>query len=360
MKGSQQETAREIRGPWVHIQFDVDVDDDTEPIEIPFVLGVMGPYYGMRKDVPDLNKREFFEIDRHNFNDFLSKIMKPTLSFSVDNNITVQLTKDVVDSLKNDKKIKEPIAKLLKPYVGITYISKEDLKNDLKSNSHISDKDIEAVINGIKTKLPINLKFSSIEDFDPTNIVKQVPELNKLFTIRKNLSELKLQSSNNDDLKKHLKLITTKSSSMRKAILSRLHGSNSEFYQLTDSIIKNIEDEYNQITEDEKTVINSIKNERFNSLDILLEKLNCNNINKNLIKIIMKQFNKNDIQISESMLNDLKKEIKNYDSIKTKEPFLNSLIGQKYKSSDELINILKEEKINEKVINFFEQKLCKQ
>lgn len=41
------------------------------------------------------------------------------------------------------------------------------------------------------TELPINISFNSMKDFGPENIVKQVPELNKLLELRQALLALK-------------------------------------------------------------------------------------------------------------------------------------------------------------------------
>ena len=48
------------------------------------------------------------------------------------------------------------------------------------------------------------LTFSHIEDFEPVNVVKQVPALRKLFEARKRLADLLTKLDGNDDLDKML------------------------------------------------------------------------------------------------------------------------------------------------------------
>jgi type VI secretion system protein ImpB len=112
--------------------------------EIPFVVGVVGDYSGKPDpDDPDKKRfkdRKFVEIDRDNFNSVL-KGMKPRLAFRVDNKL--------------------------------------------------SDED---------TKIPVELKFESLDDFHPEQVAKQISPVNKLVDARQKLTELLGKLDGNEKL----------------------------------------------------------------------------------------------------------------------------------------------------------------
>ncbi len=139
-ESTQQKLSR-VRPPRVHITYDVEVGDAIELKEIPFVMGVLSDLSGKPDEpLPRLRDRKFVEIDRDNF-DAVLKGMKPRLAYRVDN------------KLGNDE-----------------------------------------------TKLGVELRFNSIEDFEPEQVVNQVDPLRKLAEARKKLSDLMAKMDGNDRL----------------------------------------------------------------------------------------------------------------------------------------------------------------
>jgi len=134
------------KAPRVQITYDVQVGNAIETKELPLVVGVMSDLSGKpEKPLPKLKQRNFVEIDKDNFNTVMKSI-SPRLEFMVDN------------KLKDDD-----------------------------------------------SKLKTELKFNSLDDFEPENIVKQVEPLNKLYNARKKLSDLLAKLDGNDNLEALLK-----------------------------------------------------------------------------------------------------------------------------------------------------------
>jgi len=140
-KESLQHKIDRVRPPRVQITYDVEVGGAIELKELPFVMGVMGDFSG-KPDEPlaPLKNRKFVEIDPDNFNQVLAG-MKPRLSFSVDN------------KLQDDG-----------------------------------------------SKMGVELRFKSIEDFEPDQVVQQVEPLRKLVEARQRLSDLRSKMDGNDKL----------------------------------------------------------------------------------------------------------------------------------------------------------------
>jgi type VI secretion system protein ImpB len=125
----------------VHITYDVEVGGAIELKEIPFVVGVLGDFSGKPEEpLPRIRDRKFVEIDRDNFNQVLAG-MKPRLAFNVENKLTSEAS-----------------------------------------------------------KMGIELKFNSIDDFEPDNLVQQVDPLRKLVEARKRLSDLRSKMDGNEKL----------------------------------------------------------------------------------------------------------------------------------------------------------------
>lgn len=140
-KESLQHKIDRVRPPRVQITYDVEVGGAIQLKELPFVLGVMGDFSGKSEEpLPALKNRKFVEIDPDNFNDVLAG-MKPRVAFSVDN------------KLQNDG-----------------------------------------------SKMGVDLKFKSIEDFEPDQVVQQVEPLRKLVEARQRLSDLRSKMDGNDKL----------------------------------------------------------------------------------------------------------------------------------------------------------------
>ena len=140
-KESLQHKLDRVRPPRVHITYDVEVGGAIELKELPFVVGVMGDFVGKPEDpLPPLKQRKFVEIDPDNFNQVMAG-MKPRVSYSVDN------------KLQDDG-----------------------------------------------SKIGVDIRFNSIEDFEPDNVVQQVEPLRKLVEARQKLSDLLSKMDGNDKL----------------------------------------------------------------------------------------------------------------------------------------------------------------
>jgi len=149
-KESTQHKLDRVRAPRVHITYDVETGGAIQMKELPFVLGVMSDLSGKPdpdNPLPKFKDRKFVEIDRDNFNSVL-KGMKPRLAYKVDN------------TLKNDG-----------------------------------------------SKVGVELRFNSMDDFEPEQVVKQVEPLKKLLDVRAQLFELLAKTDGNDNLSEKLQEI---------------------------------------------------------------------------------------------------------------------------------------------------------
>jgi type VI secretion system protein ImpB len=156
-KESLQHKLDRVRAPRVQITYDVEIGDAIEMKEIPFVLGVLADLSGKSDEpLPKLKDRKFVEIDRDNFNNVLEG-MKPRLAFKVDNKLT-----------------------------------------------------------GDDTKLAVELRFKSIDDFRPENVVTQVDPLRKLLDARQRLSGLLNKLDGNDRLDDLLQKVIADTDSLQK------------------------------------------------------------------------------------------------------------------------------------------------
>jgi len=141
---SLQHKLDRVRPPRVQITYDVQVGDAQIKKELPFVVGVLADLAGHpdpeQDPLPDLKdeKRKFVEINRDNFDRVMGGI-KPRLAMKVANKV-----------------------------------EKDD------------------------TKVGVELKFRTLEDFEPVNVVNQVEPLRKLLEARQRLSELKSKITTND------------------------------------------------------------------------------------------------------------------------------------------------------------------
>jgi type VI secretion system protein ImpB len=147
-KESLQKKIGRVRPPRVQITYDVETGGAIEKKELPFVVGVLADLSGQPdKPLPAVKDRNFVEVDRDNFDKVLAK-MAPRLVFKTDNKLT------------NDD-----------------------------------------------TKIGMELKFSSMEDFEPQNVAEQVEPLRKLIELRRKLSNLRSSLYGNDKLEKMLQQI---------------------------------------------------------------------------------------------------------------------------------------------------------
>jgi type VI secretion system protein ImpB len=156
-KESLQHTLDRVRAPRVQITYDVEIGDSIEMKEIPFVVGVLGDFSGKPEEpLPKLKDRKFTEIDRDNFNKVLEG-MKPRLAYKVDNKLT------------NDD-----------------------------------------------SKIAVELKFKSLDDFSPERVTEQIDPLKKLVETRKKLSELLNKLDGNDNLNELLQDVISSTDALQK------------------------------------------------------------------------------------------------------------------------------------------------
>jgi type VI secretion system protein ImpB len=127
----------------VHISYDVEIGDAIEMRELPFVMGVLADLTGQpEEELPKLKDRKFVDVNPDNFDDVL-KSMKPHVSFTVAN------------KLSDD------------PDAG---------------------------------KIGVDLRFQSLEDFNPDRVAQQVDPLRKLLDLRQQLADLRGSLQGNDKL----------------------------------------------------------------------------------------------------------------------------------------------------------------
>ena len=163
-KDSLQHKLDRVRAPRVQITYDVEIGDSIEMKEIPFVMAVLSDLSGKPdQPLPKLKDRKFIDIDRDNFNSVLEG-MKPRLAFKVDNKVT------------NDD-----------------------------------------------TKMAVELRFKSLDDFRPENVAQQVGPLKKLVDARQRLSDLLSKLDGNDKLDELLQQVLSNTESLEK--LSKETGS---------------------------------------------------------------------------------------------------------------------------------------
>lgn len=147
MPESLQHKLDRVRSPRVHITYDVETGGAIEKKELPFVMGVFGDFTGMPEEpLPRLKERKFVEVSLDNFDSVMSA-MKPHLAFSVEN----KLSED--------------------PEAG---------------------------------QLGVNLRFRSMDDFEPANVAKQVKPLKELLDLRTKLSDLRGTLQGNEKLEELL------------------------------------------------------------------------------------------------------------------------------------------------------------
>lgn len=142
MSNTQQKLSR-IKPPRVHITYDVETGNAFEKAELPFVIGVISDLSN-GKNPKDLNTRSFVQVDKENFNKFLAHV-KPQIQISVP------------DKLNN------------------------------------SDNNII-----------FNLEFSSMDSFDPSNIILQNELTKKLFNMLVMFKDLLAKLEGNEKLENKL------------------------------------------------------------------------------------------------------------------------------------------------------------
>jgi type VI secretion system protein ImpB len=156
MSSSIHEKLSRVRKPRVHIKYDVETEGAQVERELPFVMGIMGEFSGdPTKPLPSLTERKFVQIDRDNFNDVMSRI-GPGLNLKVDNTLA-----------------------------------------------------------GDGSQMAVDLKFNSIEDFEPGRIVEQVPALRQLMETRNKLRDLMSKVDRSENLESLLEQILQNNSELK-------------------------------------------------------------------------------------------------------------------------------------------------
>lgn len=157
MANSRQHWLDRVRTPRVHITYDVEIGSAIEKKELPFVVGVLADLSGIpEKPLPDLKFRKFVEVDRDNFSNIM-KIINPRLVMRIHNH----LSEDVPET-------------------------------------------------------SLELTFSCMEDFEPSNLAKNVPSLSDLYRKRTNLKNLITKLDSNDMLEKLLTQLMTNQTDLEK------------------------------------------------------------------------------------------------------------------------------------------------
>lgn len=145
---SAQHLLDKVRPPRVQITYDVETRGATQAYELPFVMGILADLAGVPSTpLPPLKQRKFIDIDRDNINDVMASL-NAQLPLRVSN-----------------------------------------------------------VLGGSAPDLNVLLSFQSMDDFNPVNIVMQVPELAEIYQKRVSLSDLLSKLDGNDALDAELRNI---------------------------------------------------------------------------------------------------------------------------------------------------------
>ena len=157
MAGSIHDKLERVRKPRVHISYQVETEGAMVEKELPFVVGVLGDFSGNPTEpLKPLKDRKFVQIDRDNFNDVMGR-MTPGLNLRVEN------------TLQDDG-----------------------------------------------SEMAVNLKFKSMEDFEPGKVAKQVEPLRKLLETRDKLRDLLTKVDRSEDLEGVLEKILQNTEELKK------------------------------------------------------------------------------------------------------------------------------------------------
>ncbi|MET0308987.1 MAG: type VI secretion system contractile sheath small subunit [Sphingomonas sp.] len=148
MADSVHDKLKRVRKPRVHITYDVETEGAQEVKELPFVVGVMGDFSGDSAIAKKaLKERKFIDLKKDKFDQVMARV--------------------------------EPAVKL-------------KVENTLEKNG----KEFE-----------VNLKFRSMDDFEPEKIVEQVEPLRKLMETRNQLRDLMAKADGSEKLESLLEQI---------------------------------------------------------------------------------------------------------------------------------------------------------
>jgi type VI secretion system protein ImpB len=148
MSASIHEKLNRVRKPRVHITYDVETEGAQVQRELPFVVGVMGDFSGdPTQPLRPMGDRKFIQIDRDNFDDVMARV-GPGLKLKVENTLA-----------------------------------------------------------GDGSQMAVDLKFNSIEDFEPGRVVDQVPALKALLETRNKLRDLMSKVDRSEELENLLEQV---------------------------------------------------------------------------------------------------------------------------------------------------------
>jgi type VI secretion system protein ImpB len=146
----------------VHIKYEVETGGAMVERELPFVVGVMGDFSGNpTQPLRPLKERKFVQIDKENFNEVMERIA-PEINIKVKNTLA-----------------------------------------------------------GDDSLIPVQLKFRSMDDFEPGRIAEQVPALKKLLDTRNQLRDLMTKVDRSADLENILERVLQNETEL-KALSSQL------------------------------------------------------------------------------------------------------------------------------------------
>jgi type VI secretion system protein ImpB len=148
MSASIHEKLSRVRRPRVHITYEVETEGAQIVRELPFVVGVLGDFSGdPTQPLRPLGERKFIQIDRDNFDDVMKRLT-PGLQLRVENKL-----------------------------------------------------------GGEGGTMPVELRFDSIEDFEPARVLDQVPSLKALLDTRNRLRDLMSKADRSEELEKLLEAV---------------------------------------------------------------------------------------------------------------------------------------------------------
>ena len=148
MSASVHDKLNRVRKPRVHITYEVETEGAEVLRELPFIVGVMGDFSGdPTTPLKPMADRKFTQIDRDNFNDVMAA-MSPGVKTKVDNTLA-----------------------------------------------------------GDGTQMNVDLKFNSIEDFEPARVAAQVPALAALMETRAKLRDLMSKADRSEELESLLEQV---------------------------------------------------------------------------------------------------------------------------------------------------------
>jgi type VI secretion system protein ImpB len=154
-QGTQKKLER-VRPPRVSITYEVETGGAIEMKELPFVMGVLADLSGNpAQPLPRLKDRKFVEVNPDNF-DTVLKSAQPRLQFTTDNKL-------------------QPDG----------------------------------------SKIAVELKFESLDDFSPDRVAEQVKPLRELLELRTKLADLRGKLQGNDKLEEILQQTINDADAMR-------------------------------------------------------------------------------------------------------------------------------------------------